>query len=219
MNALSHLKYSACFAALSFCFTLPATASALNQRVFVSSNSSSLFQTISTQDQNAEAFITKMGDKAVGFLSDASMTSEQKRRQFQKLLKDHFDMDTIGKFALGKNWRIASSSQQKEYLRLFEALIVDVYSKRFDDYQGQKFEVTSSQPTGKKDSLVRSEILPSTGSKVKVDWRVRNKNGKLQIIDVVIEGVSMSLTQRSDFSSVIQRGGGNIEVLLEHLRK
>jgi len=54
---------------------------------------------------------------------------------------------------------------------------------------------------------------------VKVDWRVRNSNGTLQIIDVVIEGVSMSLTQRSDFSSVIQRGGGNVEALLEHLRK
>ena len=79
--------------------------------------------------------------------------------------------------------------------------------------------VSGFRDDGKKDILVNSYIVPKGGSKVKVDWRVREKNGKMKIIDVIIEGVSMSLTQRSDFSSVIQRGGGKIEVLLEHLRK
>ena len=45
------------------------------------------------------------------------------------------------------------------------------------------------------------------------------KTGKPQIVDVIIEGVSMSLTQRSDFDSVIQRGGGKIDPLIEHLKK
>ena len=66
---------------------------------------------------------------------------------------------------------------------------------------------------------MNSSIIPNGGSKIKVDWRVREKNGQMKVIDVVIEGVSMALTQRSDFSSVIQRGGGKIDVLLEHLRK
>lgn len=219
MNALSHLKTSVCITALSVCFILPAKASMIAGQIESMDQRFSLSQNISTQDTKAESFIMQMGDKAVGFLSDSSMTPEQKKKQFQKLLEDHFDMETLGKFALGSHWRTASAAEQKEYLKLFEALIVDVYSKRFDDYQGQTFEVKTSQPIGKKDSLVRSEIVPTSGSKVKVDWRVRNNNGTLQIIDVVIEGVSMSLTQRSDFSSVIQRGGGNVEALLEHLRK
>jgi len=203
--------------AFTVLMTMPTTASEMKHGLKEYSQNGYILA--STQHKNAEAFITKMGDKAIGFLSDGSMTSVQKKSAFKKLLKDHFDMNTIGKFALGKNWRIATPAQQREYLKLFEKLIVDVYSKRFDDYQGQSFAVRSSQPTGKKDSLVRTEIVPDSGAKVGVDWRVRYKNGKLQIIDVVIEGVSMSLTQRSDFSSVIQRGGGNIEALLEHLRK
>ena len=76
-----------------------------------------------------------------------------------------------------------------------------------------------SVQAGKNDVLVTSYIVPDAGSKVQVDWRVRNKNGSYQIIDVIIEGVSMTMTQRSDFSSVIQRGGGDFEVLLAHLRK
>lgn len=171
-------------------------------------------------EKKAEEFINKMGMTAVDFLSNASLTPEQKQKEFKKLLSNNFDMATIGRFALGKNWNLATPSEQKEYLRLFKKMVVEVYSKRFDDYQGQKFEVKSSRPIGSKsDSLVSTLIVPDSGPKIDVDWRVRNKNGKLQIIDVVIEGVSMSLTQRSDFSSVIQRGGGKIEPLLVHLRK
>lgn len=180
---------------------------------------SELYISVSSQEEKAEAFINKMGMTAVAFLSNPNLTPSQKKSEFKKLLRTNFDMATIGRFALGKNWRLASASEQKEYLNLFEKMVVEVYSKRFDDYQGQSFELKSSRPIGEKDSLVSTMIVPETGPKIDVDWRVRNKNGKMQIIDVVIEGVSMSLTQRSDFASVVQRGGGKIEPLLAHLRK
>lgn len=167
----------------------------------------------------AKSFIDKMGKDAISFLEDESLTSAQKQAKFRVLLQKNFDMGTIGRFALGKNWRIATPAQQNEYLKLFENMIVRVYSSRFNDYNGQNFNVVSARDTGKQDFLVTSYIVPPSGSKVQVDWRVRDKNGSMKVIDVIIEGVSMSLTQRSDFSSVIQRGGGNIQVLIDHLKK
>jgi phospholipid transport system substrate-binding protein len=159
-----------------------------------------------------------MGKTAISFLSNDALSKNQKREKFRVLLKKNYDMKTIGRFALGRNWSLATDAQQVEYLKLFEKMVVDVYSQRFDEYKGQLFEVRSSQAVGKKDQLVNTVILPDSGPEIDVDWRVRHKNGKSQIVDVVIEGVSMSLTQRSDFSSVIQRGGGTIEPLLENLR-
>ncbi len=172
-----------------------------------------------TEGEKAEKFINSMGESAVGFLSDPSLSKSQKQKEFKQLLNASFDMKTIGRFALGRNWRSATPPEQKEYLQLFENMIVNVYSGRFGEYQGEKFNVDGHRADGKKDILVNSFIVPNSGSKVKVDWRVRNTNGSMKVIDVIIEGVSMSLTQRSDFSSVIQRGGGKVEVLLEHLRK
>ena len=169
--------------------------------------------------QKAKDMIEQMGDKAISFLSDGTMSMDQKEKEFRKLLRSSFDMETIGRFALGRNWKAASDAQKKEYQKLFENLVVEVYSARFNDYNGQKFEVASFQNTGDKDITVTSYIVPDTGSKVQVDWRVRNRNGQYKIVDVIIEGVSMAVTQRSDFSSVIQRGGGDVEVLLAHLRK
>lgn len=171
------------------------------------------------QLSKSEKFIDVMGKKAISFLSDASLSQDQKRSKFKVLLKKNYDMKTIGRFALGRNWSLANNSQKDEYLKLFEKMIIDIYAQRFDDYKGQRFEVRSSRDIGKSDKLVNTVILPSSGPEVDVDWRVRDKNGKQQIVDVVIEGVSMSLTQRSDFSSVIQRGGGgSVEPLLDHLR-
>jgi len=167
----------------------------------------------------SKAFIADMGSEAVSFLKDETLSMEKKKQKFRSLLNNKFDMKTIGRFALGRYWNTATPAQQKEYLKLFNDLVVKVYSSRFEQYDGQSFEVRSAKATGKKDMLVGSDIVPPNGSKVRVDWRIRDKGGNLKVIDVIIEGVSMGLTQRSDFASVIQRGGGDIEVLLQHLRK
>ncbi|MEM9469200.1 MAG: ABC transporter substrate-binding protein [Pseudomonadota bacterium] len=166
-----------------------------------------------------EQFIDSMGKTAISFLGNESLSKSQKRAEFEKLLRKSYDLKTIGRFALGKNWNLATETQRDEYFKLFEKMVVEVYSDRFDEYQGQLFEVRSSRDIGKSDILVNTVILPETGPEIDVDWRVREKNGSRKIIDIVIEGVSMSLTQRSDFSSVIQRGGGaSIEPLLVSLR-
>lgn len=169
-------------------------------------------------DQGAQDFIAKMGDRGINFLGNQTMSMDAKKTEFSQLLTQSFDMATIGRFALGSNWKAASAAQQEEYQRLFKQMIIKVYSKRFSDYKGQKFEVRSSRKDNDKDTTVTSYIVPTDGPQVRVDWRVRNKGGSYKVVDIVVEGVSMAQTQRADFSSVIQRGGGGIEPLLKHLR-
>jgi phospholipid transport system substrate-binding protein len=169
--------------------------------------------------EGAKNFIASMGDRGINFLGNTAMSQEAKKAEFRDLLNESFDMSTIGRFALGTYWKSATPAQQKEYQRLFNDMIVKVYAKRFSDYKGQKFDVRSARKENDKDAIVTSYIIPSDGPEVKVDWRVRNKGGSYKVVDIVVEGVSMSQTQRSDFASVIQRGGGNVEVLLSHLRQ
>lgn len=171
------------------------------------------------EDVGAKNFISSMGERGINFLGNQAMSESAKKAEFKKLLNDSFDMNTIARFSLGSSWKTATPAQQKEYLSLFNAMIIKVYSKRFSDYKGQTFEVKSSRKQSDKDSVVTSFIVPDDGAKVQVDWRVRNKGGSYKVVDIVVEGVSMSQTQRADFASVIQRGGGKIEALLEYLRK
>lgn len=169
--------------------------------------------------EGAKNFIASMGDRGINFLGNQSMSQDAKKAEFRSLLNESFDMNTIARFSLGTYWKAATPAEQAEYMKLFNNMIVKVYSKRFSDYRGQKFEVKGARKETDKDSIVTSYIVPSDGPQVQVDWRVRNKGGAYKVVDIIVEGVSMSQTQRADFASVIQRGGGKVNVLLDYLRK
>ncbi len=179
---------------------------------------SSIIQISASQSDEAKAFVSALAQEGVSFLKNDTLTDEQRKEEFQKLLKKNFDIKTIARFALGKNWRSATKDEQKEYLQLFEDMIVTVYSRRFGEYNGERLDVTAARKLNERDSLVSSVIIPQNGSKISLEWRIRDKKGQMKVVDLIVEGVSMSMTQRSDFSSVIQRGGGKIDALLTHLR-
>jgi len=165
-------------------------------------------------------FVKATAEKGLTFLSDPKSSQDQKTREFKKLLDNSFDLDTIARFVLGKYWNSATPNQQKEYSILFKKMVVEVYAGRFGDYKGEKFEVKTVRSIGKTDSLVTSYIVPvNGGDPIQVDWRVRQKGADYKVVDVLVSGVSMSVTQRSDFSSVIQRGGGDIAVLIDYLKE
>ncbi len=165
-------------------------------------------------------FIATLGDKAIAILADKSINAEQRNDQFRDMLRDSFDLMTIGRFVIGRSWNAAAPDQQQDYMNLFEKLVVKTYSDRFALYTGEGFRVRAVQPEGDLDFVVKSEITHPDGSApTTVDWRVRTKNGKQGIIDVVVEGVSMSVTQRQEYAAVIQRNGGNIGGLLDLMRQ
>lgn len=174
----------------------------------------------SQTQKGAENFIGTMAKRALDFLGNAQQTKAQKAESFRRLLEDNYDMDTIGRFTLGRYWKVATPQQQNEYLKLFRKRVVDMYSERFSEYKGQSFEVVGSRPDGEQDTIVSSKIVPTdSNQEILVEWRVRYKGGHYRVVDVIVEGVSMSMTQRSDFSSVIQQGGGDVQVLIDNLKQ
>ena len=209
-----------CIAAISLiCTPFSAPAHALDLIKSLAPEAPYIAIAENSQEEQALSFIASVTDEGLSFLSDTSLSENQKQKQFARFLNKNFDLKAIGRFALGRYWRTATPQQQREYTQLFKTMLIDVYSSRFSEYSGQSVTVIKSQARGKNDVIVNSKITGDNGPEIKLDWRVRNKNGRLKIIDVMVEGVSMAVTQRSDFASVIQRGGGDINVLLAHLEQ
>lgn len=169
--------------------------------------------------RDAQKFIDAVATRGIGFLSSGKMSQVEQKKSFRGLLRDSFDLATIGRFSLGKYWRAANPSQRSEYQRLFEDMLVDVYTARFGSYNGQKMVTISSQVVDANDVMVASQIIPVDGSSpINIDWRVRLTDGRYKIVDVMVEGISMAVTQRADFGAVIDRGGGDVAVLINHLK-
>lgn len=173
------------------------------------------------KSSNAPAigFVKDLGKKALSSLTAKNLPEAERQSRVRTLLRENFDIQTIGRFALGTYWKTATEGQRAEYLKLFEDMIVRTYAKRFAEYSGQSFEVGESVSAGEKDTIVESKIIQKDGPAVNVEWRVRKKDGEMKVIDVIVESISMSVTQRSDFSAVIQKGGGNISALIESLKE
>jgi phospholipid transport system substrate-binding protein len=172
-----------------------------------------------TATDGADAFVRGLGGDAIRMLSDKSLDASQREIEFRRLLIKDFDVDEISRFALGRFWRQASDEQKAAYRRLFEDYIVMAYATRLGQYSGQTFAVKDERPVEQGDVVVVSEIDQPSGPPIHVDWRCRKAGDKFKIVDVVVEGVSMAITQRQEFASVIQNGGGNVAVLIDQLRK
>ncbi len=166
----------------------------------------------------AEKFVQRVSFSAIDFLSDEDLSQSGKTKKFRALLQKHFDLKTMGKYALGRYWRMASTAEKAEYLSLFQRMVLDLYSNRFSEYSDQSIKVSGAMQKGK-NILVHSKIVGKSRPDVKLDWVVKRRNGEYKVIDILVEGVSMVITQRSDFASVIQRGGGKVQVLIDHLKK
>lgn len=152
------------------------------------------------------------------------------RKEINKRLRDSlsgsFDIATIAKYALGMHSRRVTEEQLNEYINAFEELIVETYTSRIIIYGPRikgnidnVIKVTDTVPVGDTDLVVRSQINRKNAEWVKIDWRLHQQNGRPQIIDVVILGVSQAVLYRQEFMSVMRRRGRGVDGLIAALRE
>lgn len=166
----------------------------------------------------ATAFMNKLWNHALELLNNKSPIA-QRQAQFRALFHNDFDSPGIARFVLGRYWRTASPEEQKEFLKLFEDYVVFVYTARLSDFGGEQFKISGSRPDADAVIVSTDVITPGAPQPLKIDWRLVNDAGAYKISDVIVEGVSMAVTQRSEFASVIQRHGGQIQGLIDLMRQ
>jgi phospholipid transport system substrate-binding protein len=167
---------------------------------------------------DARVFMSEMWNRAVEILSKKLPQTERLAR-FRELFEADFDGPGIARFVLGRYWRSASQQEQQEFLKLFDDYVVFVYGTRLANFNGESFKVRGSR-TEESGVIVSTDVInPGGEAPIKIDWRLVTVNGAFKINDIIIEGISMMVTQRSEFASVIQRHGGQVSGLLELMRE
>lgn len=165
----------------------------------------------------ARNLIQTVGSQVLEVLKQ-DVSQQDKFEQLVDLLDGSIDLDLVARLILARHWRTADEAQQVEYLKLFRSYALDSLASKLHIYNGQEFEITDSAAAGKRDAVVRTLIYSPDRPPLHVDWRIREKkDGNLVAIDVIVESVSLIVTQRSEFGAVVERSG--IEGLLEELRR
>jgi phospholipid transport system substrate-binding protein len=168
-------------------------------------------------EENVRNFVQNTIDKILGIIRQDM--SENKK---QALLENEFlrvvDTDWIAKYTLGRHWKNLSPSQTKEFLSLYKKYLINMYVPNFKNYNSDLVKVISIGKMSPNEYVVKTVIYNERETtNFSVDFWVIDKKDKIQIFDIITEGVSMSSTQRSEFNAIIS--SNSIEYLFEKLRK
>lgn len=139
-------------------------------------------------------------------LAAPGLSDFERERRFRQVVRRDFDMPGVARFVLGRHWRTASPGQREEFLRLFEDLTVETWARRFRDYAGERLDILAIRPA-EGGFLVDSLIQRPGQRPIPVSWRLVDA-GRLAVADIVVEGVSMAITYRSEYASVLRTAGG-----------
>jgi phospholipid transport system substrate-binding protein len=182
--------------------------------LFIFMGAASLPQAALAKD--ATGFIDGLGKEVIDIISvDEGMDARQTK--LEKIFYRAVDVNWIARFVLGKHWRRADKAQKDRYMEAYGPYIVNAYASRFNEYTGEKFNVMGARKTDQGFHVVDVEIERPAAANVVVQFRVHDRAKKMQIFDVVIEGVSQLTTQRSEFNTIITRK--NMDYLIDKLEE
>ncbi|MEQ8354914.1 MAG: ABC transporter substrate-binding protein [Kiloniellaceae bacterium] len=176
---------------------------------------------VALDTKQAANFLNSLQEEAAAQLGDASVSEQQKEDRFRKLFNQNFDVPAIGRFVIGRYWRGASDEDQKAFLAVFEDAMVQRFLPLLAENSSERFQVGTVTLDSRNENmaLVDSRIDRTEGEPYRVSWRVREADGEFKILDIVAEGVSMAITLRSEYGTVLKNNGGKLPPLTEALRE
>lgn len=171
----------------------------------------------------AEAFVQSNVQRGLQILNNASLSKEQRQEQFRAFLVTLTDLRRIALYTLGPARRTASPADQDAFVEAFRNYAFAVYGAEFSKYSGQTLRVTGSMQRAPGDELVRTVLVdpqaPAGQQPIEVDFRVYNSGGKFSVVDIVVAGLDLAITEQDDFSSFLAQHNGDLKALIANLRQ
>lgn len=169
----------------------------------------------------AEDFIKSVTSQGIEELINSDVSDAERKARFTKLFNEDLDLDFIGKFVLGRYWRTATPKQRSEFIDVYRKLNIQAWSERFNEFKGRHFEFLGTEKAKSKDNdqvYVNTQVPMPEGAPASVKWRVKETNGKMRIVDIIIENVSLAITAQKEYTSYIQKSPNGIDGLISDLK-
>lgn len=171
----------------------------------------------------AAAYIQSLGAELLAIQAGAGDGPDDgaaaaRSARLEGLIRRGFDLDLTSQLVLGKHWNRASQAHRQAFKELFAQYLLHNYARYLKAYRVETLAIVSSNPIGKSDFLVETRVEGAQGDDpANPVWRLRRRDGGFKIIDVQVDGISLALTERSQFGSVILRNG--LDGMLSALRQ
>lgn len=160
-------------------------------------------------------------DKAVAEVN--SIISSGKSEQamfgdFERVFINYADVPTIARSALGVAAKSASAGQMSAFTTAFQGYISRKYGRRFREFIGGKIEVTDAHPIKSYYEVVSVAHLQGEAP-FDLRWHVSDKSGRQLFFNIIIEGINMLASERTEIGAMLDAQGGDVDKLIAQLQK
>lgn len=150
-------------------------------------------------------------------LVNAPGNAASKASRLRQIMDSRASMPAIARAAAGTAWRQMNAQQQAQFVDAFSDYVSTIYARRFQEYNGQQIRVERVRDAGQKGLLVQS-LVANGGAPIVVEWLVSDRSGQTAINDIIIEGVSLVLTQRQEIAQMFAARGNDVDKLIQALK-
>jgi phospholipid transport system substrate-binding protein len=167
--------------------------------------------------ERAVAFVKSTSDQLAAIVNSADSPQEMRDR-LKKVINSTVDVDDVGRFCLGRFWRLATPDQQKQYMALFHDLMVMKIAEHLGAFKGVQVTVGLARRSADTEIVITTIEGPRTSIR-RVDWVVSTATGAQKIVDMLAGDTSLRLTQSADFISYLARHDYDIQALIDAMRQ
>lgn len=164
-----------------------------------------LYTTISFANTSPSiVFVQHLTDNIITNVLTSSDTPAKKEKRFNEYFLNALDTKNIGRFVLGSYARTASDSDAESFTNAFTTMALKSWADKFNLYTGQKLTFQGERPAEGKNQIYVDSLIMDKPNPVAVIWRLKEKNGEFKIMDIIVEGVSMALTYRNEYTAFLK---------------
>ena len=176
-----------------------------------------LFVSYNANANNAKNWLDREINIIISAYQNSDLPNENKFLMIEQTINNNFAGTGIAKFVAGKSWKSASKDTKKEYIKLFKRHLALNIASMMQGYSNQNYELTNSNYDEKnKVNLINMEIFSDTGS-IQVTWRVKKSKDRFFVIDLLVADISLVVTKRSEFNSMLKTVDYNLKEFNEKL--
>jgi len=168
----------------------------------------------------ARQVIDQVTHDVLTVLGDQHLSHDQKAQKVKQIAHDHISFEVMSRLCLGRYWRGLNDDQRTRYVEEFQQLITNTYAQMIDPDKAmdRDVKILGDREESDGDWTVRTDIIGIRGNDAnhefdKVDYRLRNLQGRWKVIDFTIDDASLVANYRAQFQEIMSNGG------IDHLLK
>lgn len=174
------------------------------------------FPALALSTSKAESLVVQLVGEITKTVNSGK-SQAQLNRDFERIFERYADVPTIARYSLGPAARSASRSEMSAFTNAYAGYIARKYGKRFNQFIGGTIEVRGSRTDGQ--TVIVNTVAKLRGeSPFAVDFHLSDRSGRDAFFNVIIEGINMLTTERTEIGALLDRQGGSIPKLTQQLQ-